>query len=102
MVRVAIKSYRERGIEKAFQGLRGSEHIFIFILESAVDENNPFGLHRTLRKQCNPFEILRLELRSGPVNRHFGHWIEIVGGHNSSDCFVVVSADGGSAEFANE
>ena len=41
------------GIQKAFQGLRGSEDVFVFVLEGAVDENDALGFEGALGRPAS-------------------------------------------------
>jgi hypothetical protein len=99
MMRVPEESDRRGGIEQAIEGLCGSEDVFIFILKRAVNEHDAVGCQRSARQSCQPGEVLGLELRARPIHRGFGDGIEIIGGHQSGDRFVVIAANGLRAEL---
>ena len=63
MMGVAEKSNRRGGVQQALQRLRGSEHVFVFILKCAVDQHDPIGGQRPARKIGQPLQVLGLQLR---------------------------------------
>ena len=44
--------------------------------------------------------MLRLELGTRPIHGGFRDGVEIISGHQSGDCFVVISANGMCSELA--
>ncbi len=44
--------------------------------------------------------MLGLELRTRPIHGGFRDGVKVVGGHQSGDCFVVISTNGLRAELA--
>jgi hypothetical protein len=98
---VAEKGYLAVGIQKAFEGLSGSEDVFVFVLESAMYEDDSLGFEGALWEAGEPVEIFVGELGTSPIHGGFGDGIKVVGGHELGDSFVVIAADGYGAEFAN-
>lgn len=99
---MAKKSYLTGGIQKTFKSLRGSEDVLVFILKSAVNQNDSFGFERALRKPGKPAKIFIRELGTGPIYGGFRDRVEVIGGHELGDSFVVIAADGYCAKFADE
>src|SRR5258708_36578843 len=99
MMGVAKEGDRAGGIQKAFEGLRGSEGVFVFIREGAVDEDDALGFEGALRKTGEPVQVFIRELRTGPVYGGFGYRVEVIGGHELGDCLIVVAPNCDWAEF---
>ena len=58
MVRMAEKCECGVGVQQPFQGLLGSEDVFVFILKRTVHQNNSADLQRTVRLLGEPFQIV--------------------------------------------
>src|SRR5258706_4129116 len=101
MMGVAKEGDLAGGIQKAFEGLRGSEDVFVFILEGAVDEDDALGFERTLGQTGEPVQIFIRELRTGPIHGGFGYRNEVIRWHELRDCLIVIAPKCYSAEFAD-
>jgi hypothetical protein len=101
MMGVAKESYLAGGIQKAFEGLGGSEDVFVLVLKRAMYQNDSFSFEGALWKAGEPVQIFVGELGAGPIYSGFGHGIKIVGGHELGDRLVVIAPDCYSAEFAD-
>src|ERR1700739_2966228 len=101
MMCVPKESYLAGGIQKAFEGLRGSENVFVFVLKSPMHQNDSFGFQRTLGKAREPSQIFVRKLGASPIDRGFGYGIEIIGGHQLGNSLVMIAADRYSAQFAD-
>jgi hypothetical protein len=102
MMGMAKKRNLAGGIEETFERLGRCEDVFIFVLESAMYQNDSFGFEGALRKSCEPAEIFVGKLGTRPIHGGFGYRIKVIGGHEFGNGFVVISADGYSAEFADD
>src|SRR5216684_4364587 len=54
------------GIQKAFQGLRRSENVFVFILKGAMDQHDAIRGQRAVGQSRQPGQMIGLELRASP------------------------------------
>jgi hypothetical protein len=81
--------------------LRGSEDVFVFILEGAVDKNDSLGFERALREAGEPAKIFIRKLRTCPIHGGFGYGIKVIGGHELGNGLVVIAPNCYSAEFAD-
>ncbi len=93
MVGMTEKTQHRAGIEQAFEGLAGSEDIFVFVLIRAVDQHHSFRGFWSSRKSGEPRHELGRQLRLCPVHGHFGNRVKIVRGHDAGDRFVMVTAN---------
>src|SRR5258708_15845785 len=101
MMGVAKEGDLAGGIQKPFEGLRGSEVVFVFILEGAVDEDDAIGFEGALGQTGEPVQVFIRELRTGPIHGGFGYRIEVIGGHEFGDCLIVIAPNCYSTEFAD-
>jgi hypothetical protein len=82
--------------DERFDGVAGTDHVFIFVERGAVDELDAGKLvdvDGTLRKRAEPFEILGGELVARPERGEPGDGVEVLKVHESADGFVVIAAD---------
>jgi len=101
MVCVAKKSDSRRGIQKSFERLRGSENIFVLVLQCAVHQDDAVYFQRAVRQARRAISNFRETVRARPVHGRFCNGIEIIGGHQSGGGFVVISADRLRVQLAN-
>jgi hypothetical protein len=65
-------------------------------------QDDSFGFERALGKTGEPAEVFVGKLGTRPVHGGFGYRIEVIGGHELGNGFVVIAADGYGAKFADE
>src|SRR5258708_30191565 len=99
MMGVAKEGDLAGGIQKAFEGLRGSEDVFVFILEGAVDEDDALGFEGALGKTGEPVQIFIRKLRTGPIHGGLRYRIEVIRGHELGHCLILNSPNCYSGEF---
>src|SRR4029077_14586926 len=58
MMRMAEKCESGAGVQQPFQGLLGSEDVFVRILQGAVHQNNSVAPQRAMRQLRKPLEIV--------------------------------------------
>src|ERR1700726_1475797 len=82
--------------DERFDGVAGTNHVFIFVERGAVDELDAGKLvdvDGTLREPAEPFEIFGSELAAGPESGEARDGVEVLKVHEAADSFVVIAAD---------
>ena len=77
----------------------GSEDVFVLVVGCAMNERESVLGDGAAREIGEPLQVFGSECGGAPVDGGFCHGIEIVGGHDAGDGFVVIAANGESAKF---
>src|SRR5690349_15852693 len=92
-VRVPEETHGPAGGAQTGQRLLGSEDVFVFVFEGAMDEHHTVCFHRATGQGLQITEIFRTKLSATPFHRRASHGIEIVEIGDAAYRFIVIAAN---------
>jgi hypothetical protein len=93
---MAKQRHHRRRFLKPGHGLRRGKNVFVFISVGAMNQRQPVGRHRTLRKLLEVLQVFLAKLRLGPARGKLRRSIEIRKvGEPGHGLVMIASDDGG-------